>query len=790
MIKKKVKQPVTKGVVKVPVIMQLEMMECGAASLAMIMGYYEKWITLEQARVDCGVSRDGSSAKNILVAARSYGMETHAYRLEPEALMEEGPFPCIIHWGFNHFVVLDGFKGKKAVLNDPARGRVEVSLEEFDKEFTGICLTIEPGEGFEPEGKRRSVWDFTKERLKGTGVAVAFVVITSLISALIGLIMPVFNRIFMDRLLTGLNADWFGPFMLALIAITLVNIVMAWVTAIYSLKIQGKMAAVGNASYLWKILRLPMQFFGQRLAGDLADRQGTNASIAGTLINTFAPLALNTVMMFFYLILMLRYSVILTMIGISSIFLNMYMSWLISQKRVNITRVQMRDQAKLSSTTMSGIGMIETIKASGAEKGFFARWAGFQANVNAQNIQYARLNQWLGMIPSLFTSLANLAVLGTGVWLMMKGQFTYGKLMAFQGFLGSFSAPVSSLISAGQSMQEMITQVERVDDVMSYPEDPWFAEKKTDRKKQAESASSESVSPESASQGLASPGLETEGRGSQASVSTGQSSKQNGMDTAGFSNGNPSDIEAEHEEYEKLQGHIRMDNITFGYSRLGKPLIENFSMEVKPGQKIAFVGRSGCGKSTLAKLLVGMYQPWSGSITYDGKEISEIDRDVFTGSVSVIDQEIILFDDTIMENIRMWDPAIEDFEVIMAARDAGIHDDIIMRDGGYQHKLLEGGRDMSGGQRQRLEIARALAQDPTVCILDEATSALDAKTEHDVVQAITDRGITCIVIAHRLSTIRDCDEIVVLDQGKVVERGTHEELLAKNGMYTRLVTSE
>ena len=720
---KKIKQPLLKGVAKVPVIMQLEMLECGAACLAMIMGYYEKWITLEQARVDCGVSRDGSSARNIVQAARSYGMEVKAYRMEPESLLEEGPFPCIIHWGFNHFVVLDGFKKKKAILNDPARGRVVVPWEEFDREFTGICLTFEPGENFEPSGEKKSVWTYIKERMVGTGQAVAFVVMTTTIIALLGVIQPVFSRIFIDRLLTGKNSNWLWPFIIVLSIFSGVIILMTWINTIYSLKIQGKMAAVGSSSYLWKILRLPMQFFDQRLPGDLSDRQAANASIAGTLVNTFGPLAINTAMMIFYLVVMLRYNIFLTLIGVSAIFVNMFVSAIITGKRINIQRVQMRDQSKLTSAMLAGISMIETIKASGAEKGYFGRVAGYQASVNAQQVKYTRLNQWLGIVPSICTSLANIAVLGYGIMLVLDGRFTLGMIMAFQGFLTSFTTPASSLISAGQSMQEMITQMERVDDVMSYRNDHWF----NDRKKSG--------------------------------------------------------------RIEKLTGHIKMTDVTFGYSRLAEPLIENFSMEIKPGQKIAFVGRSGCGKSTLTKLLSGLCTQWSGSIEFDGKTIDEIDRDVFVGSLSVVDQDIVLFDDTVAENIRMWDSTIEDFEVLLAAKDAEIYDDI-MKDGGFQKKILEGGRNMSGGQRQRIEIARALAQDPTICILDEATSALDAKTEHDVVQAISNRGITCIVVAHRLSTIRDCDEIIVLDNGKVVERGNHESLMALGGAYSKLVTNE
>ena len=384
--KKSIPQPVNSGVVKVPVVMQLEVLECGAASLTMIMHYYQKWIPLEQARVDCGVSRDGSNIKNIIQAARSYGMIAQAWKVEPEDLLKEGPFPCIIHWGFNHFVVLCGFKGKNAILNDPARGRVTVSWEEFDREYTGICATFEPAEGFEPSGNPKSPFSYAKERLKGTGAAVAFVILTTTISSLIGIITPVFSRIFLDRLLTGKNPDWLIPFITAMSVFAIVNIIVMWIAAIYSIRIQGKLSAIGSASYLWKVLRLPMQFFDQRMPADISDRQATNASIAGTLVNTFAPLALNALMMIFYLIVMLRYSLLMTTVGIGAIAINMGVSVLISEKRVNISRVQMRDSAKLSSTTASGIQMIETIKASGAENGYFGRRAGFQARENNANV--------------------------------------------------------------------------------------------------------------------------------------------------------------------------------------------------------------------------------------------------------------------------------------------------------------------------------------------------------------------------------------------------------------------
>lgn len=722
----KIKSPITKGVAKVPVVMQMEALECGAASLAMILAYYGKWIPLEQVRLDCGVSRDGSNAKNILRAARSYGLSAKGYRYEPEVLKKEGRFPCIIHWNFNHFVVLNGFRGNKAVLNDPAKGTYTVPMSTFDESFTGICLILEPNENFVPEGKPQSMLAYAKKRLVGAGAAIVFVILTAVITSLLGIITPAFSRIFLDRLLTGENPDWLMPFTFALAGISVVQLVVAWVQAVYSLRINGKLAMVGNTTFMWKVLRMPMEFFSQRMAGDIQSRQSSNAMIAGQLVNTFAPLALNAVMMSFYLIVMLRYSVILTLIGLASVLVNLILSSIISKKRINITRVQMRDAGKLAGTTVAGIEMIETIKASGAENGFFEKWAGYQASVNTNMVRFQRMNQLLGLLPTLVSSLCDTAVLMTGVFLAMKGEFTVGMIMAFQGFLSSFISPATTLISAGQTLQEMRTDMERIEDVMKYPTDVTF---------------------------------------------------ENSDDS-------------ENIEYDKLSGNIEIKNVTFGYSRLAEPLIKDFSMSLKSGSRVAFVGPSGCGKSTVSKLISGLYKPWSGEILFDGKPMSKIDRSVFTGSLAVVDQDIILFEDTIANNIKMWDNSIEDFEMIMAARDAQLHEDIMQREGGYQYKLTEGGKDFSGGQRQRMEIARVLAQDPTIIILDEATSALDAKTEYDVVKSIKDRGITCIVVAHRLSTIRDCDEIIVMDQGNVVERGTHEELMKNGGAYTQLVSNE
>ncbi len=725
MANKKIKSPVTHGVAKVPVVMQLEALECGAAALAMVMAYYNKWVPLEQVRIDCGVSRDGSKAKNIYLAAENYGFNVNAYRVSPEQMKEEGEFPCIIHWNMNHFVVLNGFKGKNVYINDPARGAIKVSWEEFDRSFTGVVLIPVPSEDFEPGGKPKSTIDFARKRLVGAEAAAVFVMLTTAITYLFGIVNSITSRVFMDRLLPGTNREWLLPFTYLMIMLAVIQVVIAWAQSIYSLKINGKMAVVGSTSYMWKVLHLPMEFFSQRLAGDVQSRLELNASIASTLVDTFAPMILNMAMMIFYFVLMIRQSLLLTIIGLLTLGLNMTVSRIISNKRINITRVQMRDDGKLEAATVTGISMIETIKASGAEKGFFQKWAGYQASVNSSIVKTEKMNLVLGAVPAFLTTLASDAVMVLGVWLSMQGNFTLGALLMFNGFLSSFMDPATTMVEAGQTIQEMRTEMERVEDVMEYPDDP---------------------------------GL--------------------------------SDSIPETPELAKLHGNLELKNITFGYSPLEEPLIEDFSLSLKTGQRVALVGPSGCGKSTISKLVSGLYQPWSGEILFDGKPRNAYAREVMVGSLAVVDQDIILFADTIANNIKMWDNSIQDFEMILAARDAQIHDDITKMSGGYQHKLISGGKNLSGGQRQRMEIARVLAQDPTIIILDEATSALDARTEYEVVKSIRDRGITCFVIAHRLSTVRDCDEIIVLDKGKVVERGTHDELIKAGGVYTDLVANE
>lgn len=712
--------------VRSPTVLQMEAVECGAAALAIVLAHYGRWVPLEELRIACGVSRDGSKASNMVKAAREYGLEAKGFKREPQTLRTI-QLPAILHWNFNHFLVLDGFHKGRVRLNDPAVGPREVSEEELDQAFTGVVMTFKPGPGFERRGEPPKLIPALRRRLAGSRAALAFVLLAGLGLVIPGLAIPVFSKLFVDGVLLEGHVEWLRPLLLAMGFTALALGLLTWLQQSYLLRLETRLAVGASSRFFWHVLRLPTEFFSQRYAGDISARVGINDRVAQLLSRDLATNTLGALLVVFYAVVLFRTDPVLTLVGVAIASLNVAALRFVSRRRVDGNRRLQQDQGKMMGTALGGLQTIETLKATGSESDLFVRWSGYQAKVVNARQDLERYTQILDAVPPLLGAVNTALILGIGGLRVMNGSLTLGGLVAFQVLMISFMTPINRLVSLGGRLQMVEGDMNRLDDVLRYRVD--------------ESAS---LSAEPVPEG----------------------------------------------EPVKLTGHLELRDVFFGYSRLDPPLIEGLNLTLKPGMRIALVGGSGSGKSTISRLVTGLYRPWSGEILFDGRRREEIPPKVLSNSLATVDQSVFLFEGSVRDNLTLWDATVPLPEVVAAARDACIHEDVAARPGGYDSPVEEGGANWSGGQRQRLEIARALMGRPTILVLDEATSALDPTTEKQIDEALRRRGCTCLIVAHRLSTIRDADEILVLEKGKVVQRGTHDELKMVEGPYARLISAE
>ena len=721
--------PFRRKVRRTPTILQMEAVECGAASLAMILAHYGRWVPLEELRLACGVSRDGSKASNILRAARRYGLAAKGFKKEPEQLSKL-PLPSILHWNFNHFIVFEGIRRGAAHINDPGMGRRTMPLGELSDGFTGVVLAFEPTAEFRASGAPPRALPILWRMLSGSRDGLGLVVIISLALVFPAIVLPAFSKLFVDNVLVGGSRSWLGPLILGMAITAVLRAVILGLRQHYLLRLEVKLGLSMASRLVWHLLRLPINFFSQRHAGDVVTRITLTEGLATLLSGELATTMLHLVTVVFFVAAMAAYDLWLTAVVALVALLNLIALRVVSRRRDDVARRLAQDRAKLAASTVGVIRSVETIKASGIEQDAFARWAGFHAKAIDAAQDLGRQSIFIGVVPPLLATLGQTAILGLGGLRVMRGEMSVGDLVAFQTLAVSFSDPIARLVGMGARLQLAKADLTRVSDVFAYPTDPRTAFDSNDS---------------------------DEGPGSCPM---------------------------------RLTGAIELRNVTFGYNPNEPPLLDNFNLIVRPGRRIALVGGSGSGKSTLARLICGLYPPWSGDILFDGRPIAQISPAVLANSLSYVDQDIFLFAGTVRENITLWDDSIDETRVARALQDVAMLEEIALRPGLYDYKIAEAGVDFSGGQRQRLEIARALVTEPSIIVLDEATAALDTLVEEEIDERLRRRGCTCVIIAHRYSTVRDADEIVVLAGGRVEGRGTHAELLDSCPHYAELLRVE
>ncbi|MFE9399606.1 NHLP family bacteriocin export ABC transporter peptidase/permease/ATPase subunit [Streptomyces flavidovirens] len=710
--------------VRTPTVLQMEAVECGAAALAMVLAHYGRHVPLEELRIACGVSRDGSRASNLLKAARSYGLLAKGMQMEATALAEVQA-PAILFWEFNHYVVYDGTGrrfGRRGVhINDPDKGRRFVPTEDFDTSFTGVVLVFEPSESFRRGGRKPGVMSAVPARMRGTTGTLLAALLASLLLVAVGAAVPALSRTYIDMFLIGNQTSMLGPLFASMATMVALTAVLTGLQQANLLRGRIISSTLSSARFLRHLLRLPVTFFAQRSPADLVQRLQSNDAVAETLARDLAAAGVDGVVVILYAFLMWTYDPQLTFVGVTVALLNVVAMRIVIRLRATHTQKLRADSARLTNTSYTGLQLIETMKATGGENGFFRRWAGQHATTLDVQQRLGVPSAFLAVVAPTLATLNSALILWIGGLRAVEGHISIGLLVAFQALVARFTAPISRLNGVAGRIQDFAADVARLKDVESFPVDVLYSRREPD------------------------------------------------------------------ESTRRLKGHVTLEDITFGYSPLDKPLLNGFSLAVGPGQQVALVGGSGSGKSTVSRLISGLYTPWEGTIRIDGQRLEDISRSALAASVSFVDQDVFLFEGTVRDNVALWDPSIPDEAVAAALQDAALYDVIARRPDGIHSRVEQDGRNFSGGQRQRLEIARALVRRPSILVLDEVTSALDAETERVIIDNLRRRGCACVVIAHRLSTVRDSDEIVVLDHGSVVERGRHEDLVAAGGAYAELV---
>ncbi len=663
--------------IKTPTIIQMERLECGAAALAIVLAYHGCHVPLDELRIACGISRDGSKASNILKAAREYGFDANGFTKEPEDLKKIN-FPFIVFWEFNHFVVVEGFKKDKVFINDPASGPRTISSKEFDQSFTGVVLTFKKSLDFEPKKKASNIFFAIKKRLSSSFFAIIFILIIGLYLIIPGIAVPAFLRIFIDNILIEKMNHWLLPLLGAMAFAIVIQGALVWIRQKYLLLLETKLALNFSSKFFQHILSLPITFFSNRYAGEIASRLPLNDDIAKLFSGQFSLAILNCFTVLFFLIVMFQYDVLLTSVVIILAILNIIFLFYTSRKRQDQNQRLLVDTGKLINSSVSGLKIIETLKSSGREQDFFSKWTSYNAKVFNTEQELGLSTRILSAVPVLFTSLSSILILGIGGFRVIKGDLTIGMLIAFWSLMSNFILPINNLVNMITSFEEFQGKITKVDEVFQYQED----------------------------------------------VKT--------------------------KNILEKPGPLEIKNISFGYSKLDEPFIKDFSLTLEQGKCIAIVGPSASGKTTLARLISGLYKPWSGDILLNGN------------SVSMVDEDFALFEDSVINNITLWDKTISQDHVLLSAKRACIHDVISARAGGYEYIIKEGGKNFSGGECQRIEITRALAGNPSVIILDEATNSLDEDLEKHVIDNIISAGHSCLIFTHRQSAIKMCDKVVYL----------------------------